>query len=498
MRRLAGALGGAVGLTVLAAAIALANPTPLAQLGGTEGDDAGELDNPSGSAVDAAGSVYAVDTSNYRVSVFDRKGNFLRAFGKDVVPGGGSGPEVCTTSCQAGDGAGGAGSLAEPYGIAVTPAGDLIVADFSLDRITVWTPSGNLVRTFGAEGDGVGEFDGLIGIAPVGDGSFFVAEYNNNRVSVVTPEGDFKRAFGAGVVPGGADGPEVCTTSCQAGVVTTGLPGELSHPTGAASDDAGNVFVGEQGGNRVSAFTAAGAFLRAFGKNVVPGDGTGSEVCTTSCQFGSSGDAPGELSSPDALALDGAGDLHVGDQDNNSVSVFTASGSFVHAYGQNVIPGGGSGFEVCTLSCQSGTPSTQVGALASPFVAGFDCRGAVYIGDQGNARIQRFGEPRTKKAPCPLKLGKAKKNKHKGTAKLNVKVPEPGPLKLVLSGKGLKKAKKKSVEPGKTKLKVRTKGAARDELERLGELKVKVKVKGKPRSGKAQKKSKKLKLVLNG
>jgi hypothetical protein len=497
--RLVGGLGGGVLLALLLATGALANPTPLAQYGGgTVGAGAaGDLDGAAGTAVDAAGNLYVGGDTNARVSVFDRKGKFLRAFGKNVIPGGGSGPEVCTTSCQAGDSGGGAGSLSVPYGIAVTPAGDLLVADFDLSRMTVWTPSGNLVRTFGSPGDGAVEFDGPIGVAPVGDGSFFVAEYENNRVSVVTPEGDFKRAFGAGVVPGGGDGPEVCTTSCQAGVVTTGLPGELGSPTGVASDDAGNAFVGEQGGDRVSVFSPAGSFLRAFGKNVVPGGGSGPEVCTTSCQGGTGGAGAGELDSPDAPTFDGAGNLHVGEQENRRASVFTPGGTFRFAYGADVIPGGSAAFELCTTSCQDGASGSAVGTTDYPFVGGFDCRGAVYFGENINGRVERFGEPGTKKPPCALKLGKAKKNKSKGTAKLKVKVPEPGPLKLVLRGKGLRKTTKKSVEPGKAKLRVKAKGEAQDELERTGELKVKVKLKGKPRSAKAQKKSKNVKLVLN-
>jgi hypothetical protein len=494
MKRL-GVVAGGVALSLTLAATASANPTPLAQYG-SSGEGAGELSAPGGTLVDAAGALYVAEEDNHRVTVFARNGSFLRAFGRDVAPGGSSGPEACTTSCQAGD-VSGTGALGTPYGLGLTPRGDVLVADYGLGRITVWTPGGDLIRTFGTFGNGPGEFLGPIGIASLEGGAFAVADYGNNRVSIHTPDGDFQRAFGENVVPGGGTEPEVCTTSCQAGTASGG-PGSLSNPTGVATGPDGNLYVGEQSGHRISVFSGAGAFLRAFGGNVVPGGGAGPEVCTTNCQSGTSGNAAGELSSPDAPAFAGTGDLHVGEQNNLRASVYTPGGGFKFAYGANVIPGGSTAFELCTIAtgCQAGGGGDEPGALDYPFVGGFDCRGAVYFGEVANDRVERLGEPATKRPPCRMKLGKAKKNKDKGTAKLAVKVPEPGPLKLILKGKGVKKSKKKSAKPGKAKLAVKPKGSLLGELEQTGEAKIKVTVKGKPRAGKAQKKSKKVKLVL--
>jgi hypothetical protein len=68
-------------------------------------------------------------------------------------------------------------------------------------------------------------------------------------------------------------------------------------------------------------------------------------------------------------------------------------------------------------------------------------------------------------------LGAVKKNKHKGTAKLTVTVPDPGTL--TLSGAGLKKTTAEATEPGDVTLAVKSKGAKRTKLRNTGKVKVK-------------------------
>jgi DNA-binding beta-propeller fold protein YncE len=72
--------------------------------GGAQGGEGGGFHSPGGAATDGAGNVYAVDSGNHRIQKFDSAGNFLAAWGKDVVAVGGTGFEVCiaAASCQAG------------------------------------------------------------------------------------------------------------------------------------------------------------------------------------------------------------------------------------------------------------------------------------------------------------------------------------------------------------------------------------------------------------
>ena len=90
-------------------------------------------------------------------------------------------------------------------------------------------------------------------------------------------------------------------------------------------------------------------------------------------------------------------------------------------------------------------------------------------------------------------FGKVKLNKKKGTAKLTVKVPGAGKLKLKKS-KTVKGAKKSPSKAGKTKLNVKPKGKAKKQLNKKGKAKVKAKVSYKPTGGSSRTKTKKLKL----
>jgi methionine-rich copper-binding protein CopC len=80
-----------------------------------------------------------------------------------------------------------------------------------------------------------------------------------------------------------------------------------------------------------------------------------------------------------------------------------------------------------------------------------------------------------------LKLGKAKLNKKKGTAKLSAKISGAGTV--TLSGKGIVSTKGKAKKAKTLKLTVKPKGKTKTQLGKTGAAKVKVKVTFKPSSG---------------
>jgi hypothetical protein len=90
-------------------------------------------------------------------------------------------------------------------------------------------------------------------------------------------------------------------------------------------------------------------------------------------------------------------------------------------------------------------------------------------------------------------LGKAKKNKKKGTAKLPATVPGPGSLKLL--GKGLKEADEDAASAGEVKLRVKSKGGKKHKLSEKGRVKVNPVVTYIPTGGTPNTESKKVKLV---
>jgi DNA-binding beta-propeller fold protein YncE len=422
---------------------------------GTAGGAAGQLSSPYAVAV-SGGEVYVADASNNRVSVFSTSGSFARAFGKGVNPAAGD-PDVCTaaTSCRAGTQGSGTGQLSFPLGVAVG-GGEVFVADSSNTRISVFSTAGTYARSFGGAGAGAGQLAYPFGVAYAA-GEVYVADQNNHRIAVFAADGTFARAFGKNVNAGagapdvcttlstcrigtqsnvsgalnrpqgvtvsagevyvgdgshrinvfladgtfargiakgvnaGSGNPDVCTTACQ-GVAAAAGAGQLSSPVGLAVSD-GEVFVADSGNYRVSAFSTAGAFARAFGKSVW---GASPFVCTfaTGCSGGAAGGAAAQLNLPLGVAV-GGGEVYVADGTNHRVTVYSTSGVFQRAFGRNVNAGTGNP-DVCTLltSCRSGTGGAGAGQLFMPAavaVAG----GEVYVADQNNHRVTVFASDGT-------------------------------------------------------------------------------------------------------
>jgi sugar lactone lactonase YvrE len=491
---------------------AAAEPGPLDIYGlGTFGDAAGQLASPGGVAVDGAGNVYVADSFNHRISVFDVGHVFVRAFGFDVIPGGGAGLEVCTlsTSCKAGVSGGGAGQLASPSDVATDASGNLYVAESNNSRISVFNAQGTFLRAFGANvdpGGGTGfeicttscqagtSFSGESGgladpsaVASDGSGSLYVGDAGNARISVFTPEGNFRHAFGYDVDPAGGAGLEVCTASCKAGV-GGGAAGQLKGTLGIGTDASGNVYVAESLNNRISVFTGDGVFVRAFGFDVDPAGGAGHEVCTSStgCKNGIAAGGAGALASPADVVTDATGTVRVLDTQNARISEFSADGAFRRAFGWDVAPGGSTTFEICQAVCKPGQGGADpAGQLGAPTGIALDCRGAIYVSEAGNNRVQRIGEPGVGVPPCrasnQFTIGKAKRNRKKGTAKLPIMVPGAGAI--ALAGKKVKSVGSIAAAATTIQLTVKSRGKAKRRLAKSGRLRVQLNVTYAPDGG---------------
>jgi tripartite motif-containing protein 71 len=111
---------------------------------GATGGAGGELDDPFGTAADAAGNVYVADRGNSRIQRFTSSGTFQRAWGQNVASAGpgntGAGFEICVSGvdvCQTGTTIGPelGGEFDHPPGVAANAAGDVFVADAFNNRI---------------------------------------------------------------------------------------------------------------------------------------------------------------------------------------------------------------------------------------------------------------------------------------------------------------------------------------------------------------------------
>lgn len=133
----------------------------------------GQFNEPWGVAIDAAGNVYAADTWNGRIQVFDANGNFVRKWGY-----------FNTTNGELGD----PHALFGPRGIAIDNSGLLVVADTGNKRILQFTPEGEIVQQIGGGGLALGRFEEPTSVAvDPRDGSIFVADAWNRRIQKLDP-----------------------------------------------------------------------------------------------------------------------------------------------------------------------------------------------------------------------------------------------------------------------------------------------------------------------
>ncbi len=119
-----------------------------------------QLDEPTGVAVNAAGDVFIADTANCRVRVVPAATTTL--FGRTVSAGGlftVAGTGVCGSAGQGGPL--GTAQLWNPVAVAITTAGDLLVAD-SGDQSVLLAPSGG-GGTFYGSAIGAGDIGVVVG-----------------------------------------------------------------------------------------------------------------------------------------------------------------------------------------------------------------------------------------------------------------------------------------------------------------------------------------------
>ena len=134
---------------------------------GIPGSKDGEFNRPSGLAFDKEDNLYLVDGANHRVQIFTQEGRFLDKFG-----------------CQGtGD-----GQFNHPWGITIDGRGDVYVADWRNDRVQKFGADGAFLAAFGSSGDLIGQFNRPSAVAVDQDGDIYVVDWLNHRVQVFTPE----------------------------------------------------------------------------------------------------------------------------------------------------------------------------------------------------------------------------------------------------------------------------------------------------------------------
>ena len=140
---------------------------------------------------------------------------------------------------------------------------------------------------------------------------------------------------------------------------------KLRSPLGVAVDAAGNLYIADTLNHRIRRVDASGTITTFAGTREYGFSGDGGPAVQT------------ELSSPQAVAVDAAGNLYIADTNNHRIRRVDASGTITTFAGTREY--GFSG---------DGGPAVQA-KLYYPWGVAVDAAGNVYIADFGNLRIRR-------------------------------------------------------------------------------------------------------------
>ena len=226
------------------------------------------------------------------------------------------------------------GGVRGPSGVAINQRGEVVVTEWGRHCVSVFSPSGEKLRSFGMQGSGQGQFFRPSGVAVDGEGNILVADNNNHRIQKFTAEGQFLAAVGTkGSGPLQFNYPtdiafntsnnkvymidnhcvQVLNSDFTFSSTFGSGMGQFVNPRGIACDSTGKVYVADIDNYSIQVFTAEGKFLRMFGRR---------------------GQGRGELNSPYYVAVDTSGMVYVSEAGNHCVSVFTSEGQFVKLFGR--------------------------------------------------------------------------------------------------------------------------------------------------------------------
>jgi hypothetical protein len=391
-------------------------PTSDACKAGAVGATGGAMNTPQGLAVNqTSGDVYVTEQGGLRVDQFDASGNFIRAFGQDVVATGFPDNSPAASAVQT-----------------LTVPGAVTGGTFKLSfggQSTGWSASGTLtcdgasttvttVSTFA--GLSLGEEISSSPVTCIQPGTT-VSAFNAGTGTITLSQATENNANG-GVASLSANLPfnvsaanlrealEKLSTIGTGNVTVAGGPGATNPFTitfaGALKENPEPLIGVNSAGLTGGTATIANAITGASGFEVCAA--AAADVCKTGVSASTGGAFKSTFNGYPAIAPATAanpGDVLVADPVNQRVQEFGANGAFVRAFGLNIVGAGPdnngiTNFEVCSAAagdaCVIGTAGTGSGAFAAatPTRVAEDASSNLYtVEPTGNFRVQKFVMP---------------------------------------------------------------------------------------------------------
>ncbi|PZF71894.1 T9SS type A sorting domain-containing protein [Taibaiella soli] len=388
---------------------------------GAAGDNgpatAAQLNHPWGLAVDASGNVFIADNGNDLIRRVDAVTGIITRYagwgpGNGNSQGGGTATNVDLTS---------------PRGVAVDALGNLYISEYGGNRICKVTASNHILTVMVGNEYGTGGFSGDGGQADTAmiknpemllldtAGNLYFGEWNNHRIRVINLASGIINTF-AGNGTSGSAGDSGLATAAQltspsglardannniyvcdyatrkirkidagTGIITTvagnglmtapgsgdggpALSAQLNDPRGITADAAGNLYISDNGSNRVRMVNATTGIIT----NVM---GNGSTT------YGGDGD-PANNSvlntySPSAVNVDAAGNVYISDA--YRLRKVDAATNIISTIAGNGIQG----------SSGDGGPATAA-QFSNIVGTATDTYGNVYIADASDYKIRKI------------------------------------------------------------------------------------------------------------
>ena len=259
--------------------------------------------------------------------------------------------------------------LNEPYDVAVSANGEVIVSERRSHCVSVFSREWKKMRSIGTEGSYERQFNEPRGVALTRDGYLLVADGENHRIQVLTLDGDFVKSLGQmGKGPLQFNTPRLITVHPTGKVFIADTDnhriqvlnsdfsfshmfgykgngqGQFNYPTGVACDSHGYVYVADSSDHPLQKFTSEGQFI----------------------SFSCEGYRKCQLNHPAAICIDSTDTLYVSDLLNDRVAIFDSEGQF--------------------LKCFSGQ-GREEGKLNAPRGLAVDNTGNLFVCDYGNHRV---------------------------------------------------------------------------------------------------------------